>query len=500
VSVLPRSVRRALDLMQSALERDIGITELATAAGVSGRALQRQFKAFLGKSPREALTDMRFESARRQLLQGAPGLKIMEVALRCGFPHFGRFSIDYRRRYGETPSHTLKRQALFSSMVSTRFPLSALTFVRPVVAVGPIEAGPPHHDAARCIADELSAALIRGGIAVSSRPESARFHLAGTIKEAGAQTRLIFRLIDRESGRHLWAHRADGPFGDAGGFDDLLASRITAALRPSLRASEIDAAVRKHDCDLGAQDLALRALPGVLSLDPESNARALEVLNSAMERDPKNALAVALAAWAHGQRVVYQFASDAVRERAHCAALARKALALGAGPSALAIIASALSIITDETAEQVVAKALAADGGSAWAWGRSGWIEVYKGNAESAIERLTIALELAPDDPLAFNNMAGIGMAHFGAGRYREAAYWQQRALIEHPQSAWIDRHLCPAYLLAGAREEAGRSLLALRNAYPDLTVAGILRAPLPLPQADRNRLVEALADAGLPS
>jgi transcriptional regulator GlxA family with amidase domain len=111
--VLPRGVRRALDAMHAAVARDIGISELAAAAGLSGRALQRQFRTFLGKTPHEALSDIRFECARRQLLQGAPGMKVMDVALRCGFPHFGRFSIEYRRRYGETPSRTLKRQAIF---------------------------------------------------------------------------------------------------------------------------------------------------------------------------------------------------------------------------------------------------------------------------------------------------------------------------------------------------------------------------------------------------
>ena len=45
----------------------------------------------------------------------------MDVALRCGFPHFGRFSIEYRQRYGETPSHTLKRQAIFFNTISSRF-------------------------------------------------------------------------------------------------------------------------------------------------------------------------------------------------------------------------------------------------------------------------------------------------------------------------------------------------------------------------------------------
>src|SRR5204862_312587 len=75
--------------------------------------LQRQFLAFLRKTPRTMLRDISFERARHELLQGSPGARVMDVALRSGFPHCGRFSVEYRRRYGETPSQTLKRQAFF---------------------------------------------------------------------------------------------------------------------------------------------------------------------------------------------------------------------------------------------------------------------------------------------------------------------------------------------------------------------------------------------------
>ena len=500
-SVLPRGVRRALDAMHAAVARDIGISELAAAAGLSGRALQRQFRTFLGKTPHEALSDIRFECARRQLLQGAPGMKVMDVALRCGFPHFGRFSIEYRRRYGETPSRTLKRQAIFFGAVSSRFQLPPCGPERPSLTVGPIEAGPGNSEAARDIEDELSTALMRAGVSVSGQSGSARYHLAGTIRESGSQTRLIFRLIDRETGRHLWAHRAEGPFDGAAAFDEQLATRITAALHPTLRSAEIDRARRKPDSDLSARDLALRAMPYVLSLDAEGNARALQLLNAAMDRDPGDALSAALAAWVHGQRIVYHFTSTPAEDRARSSELARRALALPADPTVLAVVGNALTLLRDmDAAEQVIGKALAIDAGSAWAWGRSGWIDAYKGNDASAIEKFTIALELAPNDSLAFNNMFGIGCAHFNADRYLDSARWQARALVEHPSSAWIHRTLCAAYAFGGAKTEASHSLRALREKYPELTLSKVSEDFPPLPQVYCERVVEALHGLGLPS
>jgi tetratricopeptide (TPR) repeat protein len=111
-----------------------------------------------------------------------------------------------------------------------------------------------------------------------------------------------------------------------------------------------------------------------------------------------------------------------------------------------------------------------------------------------------IALELAPSDELSFNHLYGIGVAHFNAGRFREAALWQQRALDEHPQLAWMHRTLCPAYMYAGARDEAADSARRLMDGYPELTLAKVTDGLPPLPQATRERLVEALQDVGLPA
>jgi AraC-like DNA-binding protein/tetratricopeptide (TPR) repeat protein len=499
-SVLPRGVRRALEAMHADLGRDWSLLELAAVAGVSGRTVQRLFRTFLGKTPGAALRDIRFERARRELLQGQPDAKVTDVALRCGFPHFGRFSVEYRRRYGETPSQTLKRQSVILDALASMPAFFASGRDRPALALGPLEAGPEHGALARSVADELATALTRAGVSVVGQPRAARYHLTGALRGAGRQARLILRLLEVETGRHLWAHHSDGAFGDDSAAGEHLAIRVAAALQPCLRLAEIDRAKRKPDAELNAQDLTLRAMPYALSLDAEGNARALDLLERAMERDPGHALATTLAAWTRAQRVIYHFSATPLEERTRSAELARRALALAGDATALALLGNALTALHDlDTADLVVRKALSVDGGSAWAWSRSGWIEVYKGDAESAIERFKIALDLAPHDSLAFNSLVGIGCAHFKAGRYLDSARWQERALIEHPSASWVHRTMCPAYVLAGAASEARRSLSALRENYPELTVSGVSEGLPPLPQSYHDLVVEALHTVGLP-
>jgi AraC-like DNA-binding protein/Tfp pilus assembly protein PilF len=498
--LLPRSVRRAMDAMQSGAGRSWTVTELASVAGVSSRTLQRQFLAFLGKTPGAMLRDINFERARRELLRGSPGARVMDIALCSGFQHCGRFSAEYRRRYGEKPSQTLNRQALLAATLASApafFPVSARDW--PIVAFGDIEAAAEHREIADHIVDDLALALPRAGIAVGRQPRSARYHLIGVIRGSGTQTRLLLRLVDNETGRQLWAHRSEDLSGDAA--EENLAIRIAAALQPTLRLAEIDHAQQKADTDLGPRDLALRAMPGVLSLDAGGNARALELLDRAMQQDPSHALATALAAWAHIQRVVYHFTAEPLKERARSLELAHRARSLSSDAAVLAVLGNALTLLNElDTAEFVIRKALSLDGTSAWAWGRSGWIDAYRGCSESAIERFKIALDLAPEDPLAFNNLVGIGCAYFASGNYAEAAGWQQRALAAHPSASWVHRTLCPAYVLGGAKPEARRSLDALRSGYPELTVSEVQLGMPPLPDSYRNLVFEALSDAGLPA
>ena len=497
---LPRGVRRALQAMRADLGRRWRLADLADVAGVSPRTLQRQFIACLGKPPQAVLRELGFERARGELLHGDSDLKVMDVALRCGFAHYGRFAVAYRRRYGETPSQTLKRQAALAGQLAARLATVIGAQHRPTLAFT-IDATAEHAELSASVSDDLTAALTRSGIAVVSHAGSARYRMRGALRENGADMHLVLQLVDQITGRTLWAQRIEGVLQqDAEGYERM-AMRVAAALQPQLRLAEIERAARTPDAELTAHDLALRALPGMLSLDAEGNARGLDLLHRALDVETEHGLATALAAWGHAQRVIYHFSSNAAADRAQGLALARLVGAQWADPTVLCVLGSALTLLNElADADQVIRKALAIDGGSAWAWSRSGWLDVYRGDSLAAIERFRIALDLAPQDQLAFNSMVGIGCAHFAAGHYDEAARWHRRGLLEHPSALWVHRTMCPAYLLAGQRTEAAHSMQALRAHYPDLTMSEVEGGMPPLPHTYRSLVVEALSEAGLPA
>ena len=88
--------------------RRLRITELAEHSGVSSRTVERAFLR-TGCTPLEYLRGVRLEQARRILSDRAPAATVAEAAILAGFTHLGRFSAEYRRRFGELPSQTLLR-------------------------------------------------------------------------------------------------------------------------------------------------------------------------------------------------------------------------------------------------------------------------------------------------------------------------------------------------------------------------------------------------------
>ena len=72
--------------------------------------------------------------------------------------------------------------------------------------------------------------------------------------------------------------------------------------------------------------------------------------------------------------------------------------------------------------------------------------------------------------------------------------------MIEHPSATWVHRTLCPAYALSSAKSEARRSLGALREHYPELTVSEVQQGMPPLPPSYCNLVVDALHEVGLPA
>lgn len=99
-----KRVRLALDHIADHLGEPLTVTDIAEAAGLSVRTLQRAFREQLGTSPLDHVQQERLHAARADILAGEE--PISDIAFRWGFSHPSRFAAAYRRVFGEQPSQT----------------------------------------------------------------------------------------------------------------------------------------------------------------------------------------------------------------------------------------------------------------------------------------------------------------------------------------------------------------------------------------------------------
>jgi transcriptional regulator GlxA family with amidase domain len=92
---------RATEVMARHLERPIPVGDIAAAANLSQRQLERLFHRHLATSPAAYYLDLRFSRAR-ELLRLSP-MRITDVALVCGFQSGAHFSAGYSKHFGHPP-------------------------------------------------------------------------------------------------------------------------------------------------------------------------------------------------------------------------------------------------------------------------------------------------------------------------------------------------------------------------------------------------------------
>ena len=324
--------------------------------------------------------------------------------------------------------------------------------------------------------------------------------LEGSVQRAGNRVRITVQLIETEAGAHIWAEKYDGSLDDIFDLQDRITEQVAGALQPSIRLAEVERARRKRPQDLGAYDYAMRAIRHVWMLEKDEATRALELLDKALEIDPDYPLALALAAWCHAQRSVYNWVEDIETAKATALAHAEQAANLSADdPLILTVLGAVHTFARNYGAARVLLeRAVALDPNAAWAWSRIGWLETYADRPKEAQAHFERALRLSPLDPMNFNNHVGLASAHQVAGDDNAAADMFLLALEERPNAHWVHRSLAPALVGAGRKTEARASYDALMAAYPEMTVKKFKDAMVFSPRV-LDRIGAQLLELGLP-
>ncbi|MGK9169376.1 CadC-family transcriptional regulator [Inquilinus limosus] len=335
-----------------------------------------------------------------------------------------------------------------------------------------------------------------------ARTLKVRYLLEGSVRKSGDRVRITAQLVEAASALHLWSGRFDGTVDEMFDLQDRIAEGVAGALHPSIRAAEITLALRKRPDSLAAYDLMLRALPHLWAHRKSENSEAIRLLGEALRLDPGYSRAAALAAWAHGQQVTYNWSSNFAAERATGDRLIKQA-SEGAqdDATALSALATATMLLFGDVAraEQFVDRALALDPNHAWAWTRRGFLHVYRGDPGAGRPCFERAIRLSPLDPFSFNCFIGLGLTAFAEGRPEEAAGWTRKALHQKPAATWMFRDLATFLAHAGQIEAARGALAQFTASRPGITLSTVADALHYFEPGLLRRYLDGLRRAGLP-
>jgi TolB-like protein/tetratricopeptide (TPR) repeat protein len=329
-----------------------------------------------------------------------------------------------------------------------------------------------------------------------------RYVLEGSVRKAADRVRITGQLIDATSGGHLWAERFEGSLAGIFELQDQVATSVAGAIAPQLERAEIERAKRKPTESLDAYDYYLRGMANMHRGARDDIDRALLRFGEATRLDPEFASAYAMAAWCRFWRLVNRWTLDRPEEASEGARLARLAIELGRNDAvALTRGGHALAHLTRDIdfGIALLDRALVLNPNLAAAWFLSGYLRVWHGEPDEAVERFSRAMRLSPLDPEMHRMQAGMAMAHLFAGRFDTASSWAERAFRDLPSFLMAVAGIAASHALAGRTEEAQAAMRHLRRLDPALRISALKRwLPIRRPQ-DLATFADGLRRAGLP-
>jgi tetratricopeptide (TPR) repeat protein len=325
-----------------------------------------------------------------------------------------------------------------------------------------------------------------------------KYILEGSIQRKIDRIRIAAKLIDGETGRHIWSDRWDRPAEDLFTVQSELSETVARRLASYgvIEQAELQIAKRKLPEDLGAYELFLLGLEAQHKQTKEGMDEALHLLGKAVERDPNLARAWVALGWTHAASV--GFGADAEIAKKGEEEAAKRALALdpmdgeahalmgevyafrGDFTRALAAFERALSLNPNNTASLMVY--------SLWA--------SALGQPEQGAEAADRLIRLDPNYPVWVGH--GASYAYFMVGRYEDVLRVLERIPNENLRY-WELVYRAASYAVLGRTDEAKAAVAYALTRFPDLSIEGFL-SNTPYSDAEQRRLIETMRQAGFPA
>jgi tetratricopeptide (TPR) repeat protein len=321
-----------------------------------------------------------------------------------------------------------------------------------------------------------------------------------TVSGNAQGTEISVRLLDfGENARPIWSKRLDLAYGGPQQLNELVATRIAGCIDPVIPFIEGQPKLNHRH---GATGFLRRAVPLMFSMERGKYQQAGRLINQALEIDPDNSEALALAAHWHHFNIGQGWAAHTKEAFVGVQNYALRAIRLDPdNVGALGIYAHYCSLVDRDfdAALGYFDRSLRLNPSLAFIWGLSASTQCYIGEPEAALERLERYRELAPFDAHISWFELLYTLAYLFKKDYERAVTVGRRAVETLPDFVNAYKPFIAALGHLGRREEARPYVERLLRLEPKFTVENFGEVYPIKKTSDRKRYMEGLRLAGIP-
>lgn len=289
------------------------------------------------------------------------------------------------------------------------------------------------------VVSRQSAANAAAGLAdhaAIARALRVRYLVTGSVRSAGERLRVSAQLLDAGEGSTLWANTFDRPGADVFALQDELARRIAGQLRPELVIADLNYGriTRNYTSWRRIADAMVQYghTPAPQHIDG-----LVRLVEETLQADPDYGPAHALYAFSLAHQRNWGDLTDAQTEL--CERAAKRALEIAPhDPLVLFFVAGVEQAMgRRRNGERLALQAADREPSNAAFQATAGFILTLGGKVEAGIERLSLAVDLSPSDPLRGQYLFQLASALFMARRFEEQADAVAESLRLQPDNTW---------------------------------------------------------------
>ncbi len=326
--------------------------------------------------------------------------------------------------------------------------------------------------------------------------------LEGSIQKSGDRLRVTAQLIDALTGHHLWSEKYDRKMGELFDVQDEITKKIVVSLQVELTSGEQARVYAKTTDNLEAWSCGVRGNYHLDKFNKADNAKARELLQTAITLDPGYLLAYVWLGATHTVDAAYGWSESSADSFKRAHELARKALALDDKSASVHIMLGVIYLFQRQHDKAIAEGRLSISLDPNFSIGHAHLAQImfFSGRFQEAVALTEKAMRLSPYYPAFY--LSPLARSYAFLGRYEEAIatsrqLYDRSRKGDYPEE-WALLHLAGLYVYSGSPDEARDLMAKALKINPGLTLTFFEQSqPFENP-AHMQRELEALEKAGL--